>query len=110
MSRARLVLGALLVLATLSLLLVALVMVLADVLFRGVHRPVDLLVVLMVGLAIGEFPYFIDPLIGLIRMLLDVGLRLLLEVLELAHRILLCLAGSGLPPDRAAGVPYPHAG
>jgi hypothetical protein len=64
----------------------------------------------MVGLAIGEFPYFIDRLIGLIRMLLDVGLRLLLEVLELAHRILLCLAESGLPPDRAVGVPYPHAG
>jgi len=34
--------------------------------------------------------------------LLGVGLRLLLQVAELAHTILLCLTGPGLPPG---GVP-----
>ena len=101
----RLVLVALLVLVT---LLVALVTALTNVLFCGVYSPVDLFVVLMVGLALGEFPCFIDRLVGLLWMLLDVGLRLLFKVLELAHGILLCLTGSGLPPDRAADVRYPH--
>jgi hypothetical protein len=45
----------------------------------------------MVGVALGEPRYFVDPLIGLLRVFLGVGLRLLLQVVELAHAILLCL-------------------
>src|SRR4051794_6779889 len=68
----------------LRLLLVAR-LVLPDVLLRGVSGKVDLLVVLMVGVALGESRYFVDPLAGLLRVLLGVGLRLLLQVAELAH-------------------------
>jgi len=83
----------------LRLLLVAR-LVLPDVLLRGVSGTVDLLVVLMVGVALGESRYFVDPLVGLLRVLLGVGLRLLLQVAELAHAILLSLTGPGLAPDR----------
>ena len=102
----RLVLPALLVLVVLVALLV---LVLSQVLFRGVHSTIDLLVVLMVGLALGETRRFVDPLVGLVRMLLDVVLRLLLEVAEFAHAILPCLVGPGLPawPRFCAPTPSP---
>jgi hypothetical protein len=97
-----------LVLVALWLVLVALVplpvLTLADVLFRGVHSTVDLLVVLMVGLALGESGCFVDRLVGLLRMFLGKGLRFLLQVPELAHAILLCLTGPALRP-----VPVPCA-
>jgi NAD-binding of NADP-dependent 3-hydroxyisobutyrate dehydrogenase len=68
------------------LVLVALLLLtLADVLFRGVDSTVDLLVVLMVSVALGELRYFVDPFVGLLRVLLGVGLRLLLQVAEFAH-------------------------
>jgi hypothetical protein len=104
----RLVLAALLVLVALVALLV-LILVLADVLFRGVHSTIDLLVVLMVGLALGETRRFVDPLVGLVWMLLDVVLRLLLEVPEFTHAILPCLIGPGLPawPRFCAPTPLP---
>jgi hypothetical protein len=65
-----------LVLVPLLVLVALLVLPLADVLFRGVHRSVDLLVVLVVGLALGELRRLVDPLAGLFRVLLDVVLRL----------------------------------
>src|SRR5579863_6181033 len=95
----------------LRLLLAALlVLVLAEVLLRGVDSTVDLLVVLMVGVALGEPRYFVDPLVGLLRVLLGVGPRLLLQVTELAHAILLCPTGPGLPPGRVSCAPTPTAG
>jgi hypothetical protein len=51
----------------------------------GVDSTVDLLVVLMVGVALSDSRCFIDPLLGLLRVLLSVGLRLLLQVAELAQ-------------------------
>jgi hypothetical protein len=58
------------------LVLVALpILALADVPLRGLDGTVDLLVVLMVGVALGEPRYFVDPLVGLLRVLLGVGLR-----------------------------------
>jgi hypothetical protein len=66
------------------LVLVALpVLALAAVPFRGVDGTVDLLIVLMVGVALGEPRYFVDLLAGLLRVLLGVGLRLLLQVVGL---------------------------
>jgi len=67
----------LLILVPLLILVALLVLPLADVLFHGIRGPVDLLVVLVVGLALGEFRCLVDPLISLFRMLLDVVLRLL---------------------------------
>ena len=64
----------------------------------------------MVGVALGEPRYFVDPLVGLLRVLLGVGLRLLLQVVELAHAILLCLTGPSLLPGRVLLRAYPHAG
>jgi len=93
------------------LVLVALpVLALAGVPLRGVDGTVDLLVVLMVGVALGEPCYFVDPPVGLLRVLLGVGLRLLLQVAELAHAILLCLSRSALPPGRVLLRAYPYAG
>ena len=43
-------------------------------LLRSVHSTVDLLVVLMVGVALREPRYFVDALVGLLRVLLGVGL------------------------------------
>ena len=43
------------------------------------HMPV------MIAVALGDARYFVNPLVGLLRMLFDVGLRLLLQVIELAH-------------------------
>jgi hypothetical protein len=77
----------------LLVLVALLVLTLADVPFRGIGGTVDLLVVLMVGLAVGDPRYFVDSLAGLLRVLLDVGFRLLLQVAEVAHAILLNLAG-----------------
>lgn len=54
------------------------VLALAGVPLRGVDGTVDLLVVLMVGVVLGEPRYFVDSLVGLLRVLLGVGLRLLL--------------------------------
>ena len=73
------------------------VLLLADVPLRGIDGTVDLLVVLMVGVALGEPRYFVDPLVGLLRVLLGVCPRLLLQVIELAHAILL--------PSHQAGPP-----
>ena len=70
-------------------LVAVLVLTPADALFRGVDSTVDLLVVLMVGVALGEPRYFVDPLFGLFWVLLGVGLRLLLQVVEFAHIVLL---------------------
>lgn len=81
----------------LQLLLVALLAP-ADVLLRGVHSTVNLLIVLMVGVAFGEPRYLVDPLVGLLRMLLSVGLCLLFQVAELAHGILLGLTGRACRP------------
>jgi len=96
----------------LRLVLVALlVLVLADVLLRGVHGTVDLLVVLMVGVALRDPRYFVDSLAGLLRRLLGVGPRLLLQLAELAHAILLCLTGApGLPGLDAFPAPTPTPG
>src|SRR5690348_9381414 len=94
----------------LLILVALLVLALADVLFRGVDSMVDLLVVLMVGVALGDPRYFVDSLVGLLRVLLGVGLRLLLQVAELAHAVLLCLTGPGLPPGRVPGAPTPTPG
>ena len=69
---------------------------------RGVDGTVDLLVVLMVAVVLGEPRYFVDPLVGLLRVLLGVGPRLLLQVTELAYAILLCPTGLGLPPSRVS--------
>src|SRR5690242_12159462 len=81
------------------LILVALpVLAPTDVPLRGVDGTVDLLVVLMVGVALAEPRHFVDPLVGLLRVLLGVGLRLLLQVIELAHTILLCPTGLALRP------------
>jgi hypothetical protein len=64
-----------------------LVLALASALLRGIYSTVNLLIVLMVGVALGEPRYFVDPLIGLLRVLLGVGSRLLLQVAELTHAI-----------------------
>jgi len=62
---------------SLRLVLVALlVLILAEVLLRGGHCPVDLFIVLMMGVTLGEPRYFVDPLVGLLQVLLGVGLRL----------------------------------
>jgi hypothetical protein len=79
---------------------------LANVLFRGVDGAVDLVVVLMVGLASGEVRYLVNPLVSLLRMLLGVGFRLLLQVVEVTHAFLLCGRRVGLPSGRT----YPLAG
>src|SRR5689334_25053008 len=93
------------------LILVALpVLAPADVPLRGVDGTVDLLVVLMVGVALGEPRHLVDPLVGLLRVLLGVGLRLLLQVIELAHVILLCLTGLAPGLGRVLLRAYPHAG
>ena len=98
-----------LVLVLLVLVLLVLILVLAEVLFSGVHSTIDLLIVLMVGLALGETRRFAEPLVGLVRMLLDVVLRLLLEVPEFAHAILPCLIGPGLPAWPTLPRSYPLA-
>ena len=68
----------LLVLVPALLALVTLLgLLLADVLLRGVHCSVDLLVVLVVSLASGELRGLVYPLVSLLGMLLDVVLRLL---------------------------------
>jgi hypothetical protein len=64
-----------------------LVLALPDVLFGGFRGAVDLLIVLMAGLALAELSCFVDPLVGLLRMLLDVILGLLLCISELTHAI-----------------------
>ena len=87
-----------------------LVLLLADVPLRGVDGTVDLLVMLMVGVALGERRYFVDPLAGLLRVLLGIGLRLLLQVVELAHAILLYLTGPGPPAWPRSLRAYPRAG
>ena len=74
------------------------------------RMPARQLIVLMVGVALGEPRYFVDLLAGLLRVLLGVGLRLLLQVVELAHAILLCLSRSALPPGRVLLRAYPYAG
>ena len=62
---------------SLRLVLVALlVLILAEVLLRGGHCPVDLFIVLMMDVTLGEPRYFVDPLVGLLQVLLGVGLRL----------------------------------
>ena len=43
-------------------------------LLRGVDSTVDLLVVLMVGVVLVDICYFVDPLVGLLRVLRGVGL------------------------------------
>ena len=62
--------------------------------FCSVDSTVDLLVMLMAGVTLGNVRYFIDRLVGLLRVLLGVGLRLLLQFAEIAHAILLPLTGS----------------
>ena len=42
----------------------------------------------MVGVALGGPRYFVDPLVGLLWVLLGLGLRLLLQVVEFAHIVL----------------------
>jgi len=82
------------------LVLVALpILALANMPLRGIDSTVDLLVVLMVSVALGDPRYFVDPLVGLLRVLLGVGLRLLLQVVELAHTVLQC-HWPALPPGR----------
>jgi hypothetical protein len=62
---------------SLRLVLVALlVLILAEVLLRGGHCPVDLFIVLMMDVTLGEPRYIVDPLAGLLQVLLGVGLRL----------------------------------
>ena len=58
------------------------ILALANVSLRGIDGTVDLLVVLMVGVALGGPRYFVDPLVGLLRVLLGVGLRLLRQVVD----------------------------
>ena len=58
----------------------------------------------MVGLALGETRRFADPLVGLVRVLLGVVLRLLLEVPEFAHAVLPCLSGPALLPGHASAL------
>jgi hypothetical protein len=97
----------------LRLVLVALtallIMALAGLLFRGVHGTVDVLVVLVVGVMLGDIGYLVDFLVGLLRMLFNKVLCLLLQVIELAHAILLYLTGPACRPGHAAGR-YPFRG
>ena len=87
----------------LRLVLVALlVLVLPDVLLRGIHRPVGLL---MIGVTIGEPRYFVDPLSACSRCTSAWALRLLLQVAEIAHAILLCLTEPGLSRGRVPCAP-----
>src|SRR5438477_173786 len=91
-------------------LVALLVLALAEMLLCRIDGTIDLLVVLVVGLALGELRHFVDPFVGLLRVLLGVCPRLLRQVIELAHAILLpsrqpgppaCPRTPRLPPRRA---------
>jgi hypothetical protein len=88
-------------------LVLALALILAEGMLCGVDSPVYLLVMLMVGVALGDSRYFVDCLVGLLRVLFSVGLRLLLQLAELADATLLPRTGPGLPPLPGAATPAP---
>jgi hypothetical protein len=76
---------------------------------RGLDGTVDLLVVLIVGVALGEPRYFVDSLVGLLRVLLGVGLRLFSRSSN-SLTPSSCLTGPTLPPGRVLLRAYPTPG
>jgi hypothetical protein len=94
------VLAAMAVLVALPLLVALRIVTPGESMLKGFSGTVDLLIMLVVSLPLDEFCYFVDPLVGLLRVIFDICLSLLLQFFELTHAILLRSDPAGRPPVR----------